>query len=265
MENHYGYVYKVTNKLNGKIYVGARARQELDLNYYGSGKKIKAIVEELGKNYFNLEVLKWCNTKEELIQEETYWIDKLDSTNPSIGYNIKCIGLSGRTLADLTLAQKQEYYKKQSKSQSDRTWIYRGNITKRVKNKDLDEYLQDGWIRGRIRDINSSRKAINKDGKTRYIEFKDLKNYLDKGWKLGQDKDLTKKWSQAFKGKHHSEETRKKIGESNSRHQSGEGNSNYGRKWMYNEELKTSKSVSKENVDILLKEGWQLGRKIKFD
>lgn len=261
MEKHYGYVYKVTNKLNGKIYVGARARQELDLNYYGSGKKIKAIVEELGKNYFDLEVLKWCNTKEELIQEETYWIDKLDSTNSNIGYNIKCIGLSGRILADLTLAQKQEYYEKQSKAQSNRTWIYKGNIAKRVKNEELEEYLQDGWIKG----TNSNRKAINKDGKTKYVEFKNLQHYLDEGWKLGQDEELISSWTQAFRGKHHSEETKRKIGESNSRHQSGEGNSNYGKKWMYNEDLKISKSVNKENIDILLKEGWQLGRKIKFD
>lgn len=261
MEENYGYIYKITDLVNDKIYIGARAKKEFDANYYGSGVKIKTAVSLFGKDNFKIKLIEWCKTKEELIEKEIYWIKKYNSFDKDIGYNVRVGGISGRAIANLSKEQKQKYYRKQSKAQSNRTWIYRGDKLKRVKDKELEEYLQNGWTKG----TNSNRKAINKDGKTKYVEFKNLQHYLDEGWKLGQDEKLISSWTQAFRGKHHSEETRKKIGASNRSRQLGEGNSNYGKKWMYNEDLKISKSVNKENINILLKEGWQLGRKIKFD
>ena len=50
----------------------------------------------------------------------------------------------------------------------------------------------------------------------------------------------------------------------NSKHQSGAGNSNYGKVWIYNESLKISKSVPKYDLDKWLNEGWLKGRKLKF-
>ena len=37
----YGYIYKVTNKINNKIYVGKKVGHTFDSNYLGSGTKIK--------------------------------------------------------------------------------------------------------------------------------------------------------------------------------------------------------------------------------
>lgn len=67
-----------------------------------------------------------------------------------------------------------------------------------------------------------------------------------------------------FIGKHHSEETKRKIGEKNSIHQKGEGNSQFGKCWIYNSELKESKSIKKEDLNIWLDFGWIKGRKINF-
>lgn len=61
-----------------------------------------------------------------------------------------------------------------------------------------------------------------------------------------------------FKGKHHSEETKRKISVANSKHQKGSGNSQFGTKWITN-------GVDSEKVpkDSILPEGWRNGRKIK--
>lgn len=60
----------------------------------------------------------------------------------------------------------------------------------------------------------------------------------------------------------HSDEGKKRIGESASKRQTGKNNCNYGKTWIYNTTLRKSKSVPKDSVDKFLKDGWELGRKI---
>jgi len=61
-----------------------------------------------------------------------------------------------------------------------------------------------------------------------------------------------------WNGKHHSEETKQKIGKSVSESQKGDKNSQYGTCWITNE-IETRK-IHKGD---LIPEGWRLGRKIK--
>ena len=67
-----------------------------------------------------------------------------------------------------------------------------------------------------------------------------------------------------WKERHHKEETKKKIGIENSKHQKGEGNSNFGNNWIFSEEEKRCESVPKEDLDQWLEKGWKKGRKMKF-
>ena len=62
----------------------------------------------------------------------------------------------------------------------------------------------------------------------------------------------------AFKGKRHTEDSKRKIGKANSLHQKGEGNSQYGTMWITNGV--DSKRMKKEES---IPEGWYKGRKIK--
>ena len=45
------YVYIITNKINGKKYIGSSRKSQIDENYYGSGKVIKNALKKYGKNY----------------------------------------------------------------------------------------------------------------------------------------------------------------------------------------------------------------------
>lgn len=65
----------------------------------------------------------------------------------------------------------------------------------------------------------------------------------------------------SFVGRTHSEKTKKKIGLANSISQKGEKNSNYGKKWIYNEEIRKSISVKKTEIDQYISSGWKIGRK----
>lgn len=79
-------VYKTTNLINGKIYIGQDSKN--NPRYFGSGLTIKKAVKKYGVKNFVKEILEYCDTKEQLSERETYWIEYFDSTNKKIGYNI---------------------------------------------------------------------------------------------------------------------------------------------------------------------------------
>lgn len=78
-------IYKVTNLINGKIYIGKDAYDRP--NYLGSGTYIKRALKKYGKKNFKKETLDTC-TETDWQEKEKYWILKLSSRDPSIGYNI---------------------------------------------------------------------------------------------------------------------------------------------------------------------------------
>ena len=58
----YGYIYKTTNLINGRIYIGQK-KGTINLSYLGSGKLIEKAILRYGKNNFRLEVLAFATTK----------------------------------------------------------------------------------------------------------------------------------------------------------------------------------------------------------
>ena len=46
---YFGYIYKFTNTLTNKIYIGKREKQTFDESYYGSGREWKKALSKCGK------------------------------------------------------------------------------------------------------------------------------------------------------------------------------------------------------------------------
>ena len=82
-------IYKTTNLINGKIYVGQNWTSADD-GYLGSGLKFKKIIKEFGKDNFKRETLEYITSRNQnyIGNREEYWIDILDARNHDIGYNI---------------------------------------------------------------------------------------------------------------------------------------------------------------------------------
>lgn len=123
----YGYIYKTTNIINNKIYIGQRKSSKfLGNNYLGSGKHLKCAVQKYGRDNFIVEQLDTALSPNELDLKEIEWIAKFDSTNPDIGYNISQGGATPRGLCawnkgltkenDARLLQTKETCEKRSKS-----------------------------------------------------------------------------------------------------------------------------------------------------
>lgn len=91
----YGYIYKTTNLINNKIYIGKHKADKFNPNYYGSGKIIRRALSKYGKANFIVEMVELCKTLEELNEKERYWIYVLNTRNPVIGYNLQFGGEGG--------------------------------------------------------------------------------------------------------------------------------------------------------------------------
>lgn len=80
-------IYKTTNLVNGKIYIGQSINDEDD-NYIGSGTYIKKAIKKYGKDNFKKEIIEICDTKKDLNDRELFWINHYNATNRNVGYNV---------------------------------------------------------------------------------------------------------------------------------------------------------------------------------
>ena len=86
-------IYKITNKINGKTYIGKHQTKNLEDGYMGSGKYLKSAITKHGIENFTKEILFVLDTEEEMnyIEKELVTIDFCESKNT---YNI-CEGGQG--------------------------------------------------------------------------------------------------------------------------------------------------------------------------
>jgi group I intron endonuclease len=83
------YIYKTTNTVNGKIYIGlSKFDPDENQDYIGSGYLLKKAVKKYGKELFVKEILEVTEDKKHCLKQERYWISKLQSRERDIGYNI---------------------------------------------------------------------------------------------------------------------------------------------------------------------------------
>jgi len=82
------YIYKITNNLNNKIYIGLSSKTpEETTDYYGSGVVINLALDKHGKHNFTKTILERNITDIDLLSErERHYIKLYDATNK--GYNI---------------------------------------------------------------------------------------------------------------------------------------------------------------------------------
>lgn len=71
---YYG-IYRITNLINGKMYIGKHKTKNIDDYYFGSGKIIKSAVKKYGKSNFRKEWLMFCEDEEEMNYMERVFVD----------------------------------------------------------------------------------------------------------------------------------------------------------------------------------------------
>ena len=194
------YIYKITNKINGKIYIGLTTiSPEKSKHYYGSGTYIVRAIKKYGKHNFTKDILEQnIKSNDDLHAAEINWINLHNATNPDIGYNISTGGESG--------AIGHKHSEETKKIISDHS----KNISKETRIK------LSKASKGRILSEDHKRKI--KESNIGQKRSEDAKNKMSIG---GKGKILSDEHrnniSKASKGRVFSEETRRKLSESNKR------------------------------------------------
>ena len=92
----YGYIYKTTNLINGRIYIGQH-KGKFSNRYFGSGLHLKRAINEYGKKSFKVETIVFLPTKKQIDEFECFLIEKYREILGSDKlYNI-CDGGTGNT------------------------------------------------------------------------------------------------------------------------------------------------------------------------
>ncbi len=102
-------IYKTTNLINGKIYIGQF--NGIDKYYIGGGKYFKRAVKKYGRKNFKFEILTQGDFNIQLTDSlEIHYIQLYNATNKKIGYNI-APGGGGKTGFFLTQEHKDKISK----------------------------------------------------------------------------------------------------------------------------------------------------------
>lgn len=70
LDNQHFLIYKTTNLINGKIYIGKHKTRCIDDGYMGSGKWLKRAISKYGIENFAREILHECSSEEEMNAKE---------------------------------------------------------------------------------------------------------------------------------------------------------------------------------------------------
>ena len=215
-------VYKVTNLINGKFYIGKHETTNLEDRYMGSGKILKYAIAKHGIGNFKKEYLFIFNNEPEMNVKEAELVTE-EFVSQKDNYNL-CPGGKGSfgyINANIDLAERNRNFNYNKKNYSDPT--YRKKLSESAKRiGTLSRLHQEGKLTNNYFDTRLDSKEISK---------------------LSNTPEAIAKKKETWK--------RNKRGQ-------GSNNSQYGTYWITNGNI--NKKIKKD-VD-LIPEGWHKGRVI---
>ena len=206
------YIYRITNKVNGKTYIGQHKYKDLSDNYMGSGKLIRRAQKKYGMESFEKEILySRIQYKETADDMEKFAIAKERALGKA-EYNIADGGQGGnlgeevnKKISEAKKGKKrppisEETRKKMSVASSGR--LHSEETKKKISKSNKGKKRSEEYRRHHSK-MMRGKTPWNKD-KSGYLSEETRK-------KMSEAKKGKTTWN---KGKHLSEEQKKKISES---------------------------------------------------
>lgn len=105
----FGYIYKITNVINNKVYIGQTIRDPMcrkreHFSSYEKNRHLKNAYNKYTLDNFTFEVIDEANDNKELDEKEVFWIAFYKATDRECGYNLTSGGNSKKIITEETRA-----------------------------------------------------------------------------------------------------------------------------------------------------------------
>ena len=202
------YLYKIENKLNGKIYIGVHSTENINDGYMGSSALLSKSIKKYGKYNFIKTILEYCDSRELLMKLEKKVVNE-EFVNRRNTYNLS-VGGAGETStwekSNKTISHKLK---------NDPAWTEKRNhnislgihkaisdgkcstatrefqllrnkksLTEESIKKRKETYAKNKHQQGE-NNFRYGKKAINNDITWKWVQKEEVDEYLSSGWKLG--------------------------------------------------------------------------------
>lgn len=219
------YLYKITNKVNGKIYVGVHKTQNLDDGYMGFGAIIQRAIKKHGLENFEKVILETFENQESMYAREKEVVTDEFLAREDV-YNLRCGGFGGWDFIN-----NDEEFR-----------ILKNQKAREQTNKVLYEKYGENW-----KSVISSLAGKNAHSEGSRTKRKNTR--IARGVKSDASKMNTPEINE-----------KRKVKYKETLHQQGEKNSQFGTCWIYHE-LIGNKKCKKDLLPLYLDQGWFKGRK----
>lgn len=290
----FSYLYRITNKFTGEYYIGIRScnGNPEDDSYMGSGIRITASIEKYGRDNFQKEILKVCESREDASQAEAEMVNE-DRLKDPLCLNLKTGGEYvdgtvyspevGEKISDSikkTYAENPEYGRKLSESLK-KTYAENPEYGKKISEM-RKRVAQDPVHRQKV---SEARKKLFRetDLRERLMQSFSTTEFKEKKSKSMKDYCATEngkcKISNATKNTTYvnKDGKTKRVKNSNLESYLSDGwnlgsaletgadtrqklsESGKGRVWIFNSQLMKNLKIKKESLHEYLDQGWEKG------
>lgn len=198
----YHFLYKTTNLLNGKFYVGMHSTYDMDDGYLGSGLKLRRSIRKYGIENFKIEYLEFFENRELLALREKNLVNESLLKDP-LCMNLKLGGNGGftkenslkGTLAMSKIIWNDPAYRERHKQRKSKL-MKELNSAGKIKydtftgksHSEETKKLMSAKAQQRVGDKNSQFGTcwIFNGKENKKIKIEELPNYLCLGWIKGR-------------------------------------------------------------------------------
>lgn len=207
-EKKYHFIYKTTNLLSGKYYIGMHSTDDLEDGYLGSGKRLRYSINKHGAENHVREILEFVDSKEKLKKREREIVD-LNEIAKKECMNLMVGGKGGfisdeqqrrRSIAaarakaeklknddEFRRAHSEKAYKNLKKYMDSGVHNYKtfeGRKHTEETKKLMSESMKGLWEGEKNSQYGTC--WITRDGENKKIKKEELETFIQQGWEKGR-------------------------------------------------------------------------------